>query len=328
MSEHNFHETLSEQIRLELARLPQNLSVRCGPVRLLVSADLHHALVRTGCTGAYRLLILLNSVVSLIMDGRVYTCKPGQVFMMAPGQRCLYPGASPLADPTEKRRCIILTIEQTLMEQLRSFAGTGAQNRDAKIAICRLPPDNPGRLSSRALCGLLELCNDRQPGCQEAISLQARLIALQIWRDVSPGPVKSSRQFPLPEVVPDRLAESFRFMQHHLNEPLTDEQLAADAGWSKSHYIRIFGRHFGKSPHQMLTLLRLQQARELLQDTDLTVREVCDCCGFHSASHFAACFRRETGYLPRRYRSHCVAEPLIKPVETATNSCRHIDWQC
>jgi AraC family transcriptional regulator len=78
--------------------------------------------------------------------------------------------------------------------------------------------------------------------------------------------------------------------------------LAAGAGMSDFHFSRLFRRATGQSPSQYFIQMRMDKARELLLESNLSVIEVALEVGYSSPSHFSQVFRRHTGATPREYR--------------------------
>jgi AraC family transcriptional regulator len=71
--------------------------------------------------------------------------------------------------------------------------------------------------------------------------------------------------------------------------------LAADAGLSRFHFCRAFKESTGLSPHAWLRQHRLEQAMNMLRDTDAPIVSVAAELGYASQTAFAAAFRRLTG---------------------------------
>ena len=86
-------------------------------------------------------------------------------------------------------------------------------------------------------------------------------------------------------------------------EPLTVDDLARAAGWSRAHFSREFARAFGEPPHRYLLTRRLERAAALLRDTDRPVTEVCHAVGLSSVGSFTTRFRRMYGVTPTAYRA-------------------------
>jgi len=69
-------------------------------------------------------------------------------------------------------------------------------------------------------------------------------------------------------------------------------ELAAAAGYSKAHFVRLFRRSTGTSPHRYVLLQRLEQARELIVGSSLPLAEVASATGFASQSHLNSAFMK------------------------------------
>jgi AraC family transcriptional regulator len=78
--------------------------------------------------------------------------------------------------------------------------------------------------------------------------------------------------------------------------------LASDAGLSRFHFCRAFRESTGLSPHAWLRQHRLEQAMNMLRDTDVSVVSVAAALGYSSQTAFAAAFRKLTGETPSDWR--------------------------
>lgn len=91
-------------------------------------------------------------------------------------------------------------------------------------------------------------------------------------------------------------------MEGHLEEPLPVPELAARLEVSQRTLERLFKSHMGCSVVALYLALRLQNARVLLTNTKLSVRQVSVACGFASLSYFSKAFAAQFGKKPRDYR--------------------------
>jgi AraC family transcriptional regulator len=91
-------------------------------------------------------------------------------------------------------------------------------------------------------------------------------------------------------------------MRDRLAEPLTLAQIAAEAHLSVYHFIRVFRAATGETPHRYLTKLRIERARELLADRDLTIAQVARRCGFAGPGALSTAFLAHVGVRPSVYR--------------------------
>ena len=83
---------------------------------------------------------------------------------------------------------------------------------------------------------------------------------------------------------------------------MTVSELAGQALLSPYHFLRVFKRETGRTPYRYLTMLRMREAKRLLAQGQ-TVTAVAARCGYSSAGHFSAAFRKETGVRPSRWVS-------------------------
>jgi AraC family transcriptional regulator len=79
-------------------------------------------------------------------------------------------------------------------------------------------------------------------------------------------------------------------------------KLAGLARLSPFHFARAFKQSFELPPHRYLTLRRIERAKELLRQPDLSVTRIGLNVGFSDTSSFSAAFRRETGVTPTDFR--------------------------
>ncbi|MGH3661438.1 MAG: helix-turn-helix domain-containing protein [Micromonosporaceae bacterium] len=91
-------------------------------------------------------------------------------------------------------------------------------------------------------------------------------------------------------------------MKQNLSEPLTIDDMARTAMFSKFHFSRIFRRVTGLSPGRFLSAMRLQKAKELLLATSLNVVDISYQVGYNSVGTFSSRFTRSVGLSPTAYR--------------------------
>ncbi|MEX2299263.1 MAG: GlxA family transcriptional regulator [Dongiaceae bacterium] len=91
-------------------------------------------------------------------------------------------------------------------------------------------------------------------------------------------------------------------MEKSLEEPISRAKLAREVGLSTRQLERLFRKYLGCTPTRHYLELRLEHARRLLLQTDMSVLDVALACGFVSASHFSKCFRELFRVTPRAVR--------------------------
>jgi len=91
-------------------------------------------------------------------------------------------------------------------------------------------------------------------------------------------------------------------MEENLEDPASRAELARFAGVSARQLERLFRRYLARSPAEFYMELRLDRARHLLKQTEMTVLKVAVACGFASPSHFSKCYRERFQNTPREER--------------------------
>ena len=99
-----------------------------------------------------------------------------------------------------------------------------------------------------------------------------------------------------------KLSQVIQMMEANIEEPISPSILAKDVGMSTRQLERLFRRYLNRSPKRYYMELRLQKARNLLMQTDMSVINVALACGFASPSHFSKCYRAHYNTTPYRER--------------------------
>ncbi len=104
------------------------------------------------------------------------------------------------------------------------------------------------------------------------------------------------------QTAPDRFVGLLTYMQNHLDQRLTRDDLAAHVFLHPSYFDRLFRSAYGLPPMQMLREMRLRRAQEHLERTEDILEHIADACGFGDAAHLSRLFRQRFGQSPSQYR--------------------------
>ena len=99
-----------------------------------------------------------------------------------------------------------------------------------------------------------------------------------------------------------KLSSVIKTMEDNIEEPISPAVLAKDVSLSTRQLERLFRRYLNRSPKRYYMELRLQRARNLLLQTEMSVINVALACGFSSPSHFSKCYRSHYDITPYRER--------------------------
>ena len=95
---------------------------------------------------------------------------------------------------------------------------------------------------------------------------------------------------------------SLQYIQEHLMEPITLEEISHQAGYSPYHFTRLFKSHMGIPLFYYVSALRMQKAKDLLLHTDFTIRDIALEVGHQSLGTFTTRFTEKVGISPAAFR--------------------------
>jgi AraC family L-rhamnose operon transcriptional activator RhaR len=98
------------------------------------------------------------------------------------------------------------------------------------------------------------------------------------------------------------VAKTLAFLHEHSHERLSVEDLAGISGVSSGYLGELFKSKTGESIHRYLMCLRVERAREMIEQSDRSFTQIALDCGFEDSSYFARVFRQIMGVSPRTFR--------------------------
>lgn len=121
-------------------------------------------------------------------------------------------------------------------------------------------------------------------------------------RLLSLGQNKQLTYIPQGALPAHKLRRVIERMNADLDTDLHLKMIAAESGYSRNHFLRMFRAATGCTPHQYLLRLRIEKAQSLMKNRSLRIIDIAESCGFTSQSQFSRVFRRVIGVKPRQYR--------------------------
>lgn len=193
---------------------------------------------------------------------------------------------------TEGDRCVSFWYSPDYFERLAVDAG--AHRHGAIFTVPRVPPVLPlSRLIAHAGAGAVGAPD--VPWEELAVRLAVGTLRLVDGT--------TSRHGSTPLNAEARVSRTVRTIEHRSREPLSLGQLAGDAGLSPYHFLRVFERMTGLTPHQYVRRSRLREAATRLMSERGKVLDVALDCGFGDLSNFNRAFKAEFGASPRTIRA-------------------------
>lgn len=125
----------------------------------------------------------------------------------------------------------------------------------------------------------------------DAISVQIhRLLAILSM------PLKPTKQ------ISESIQTAQSYIEDNFDKPLSVDDVARQVSLSRHYFSRVFQKEIGFAPHAYLIEVRIEQAKRLLSETNLSIEQISVDCAFCSASNFIRTFRKSTGMTPLKFR--------------------------
>lgn len=258
---------------------------------------------RGGIKGPFSLFYNLNGQSRIGLESKSVDLRPGFFFLTNASQ--IYD----LEIPTSAETFNIHFGEQFLEEILESYRIPQELDQDWRIkgypyhVYNRLYPENPQlhRL-------ILSIQKKESEGFIDPLWLEEQLYAI-LCLILSISQEDFNRMNLLPAMKTSSREEIFRrlslavdLIYAQFDQALSLEELARCAFFSKFHFLRLFKAAFGQSPHQFITQLRIQKAKDWLAHTDWPIHLIAHSIGLENTSSFCRLFHQKTGLYPSPFR--------------------------
>ena len=139
----------------------------------------------------------------------------------------------------------------------------------------------------------------QQPGAELVVNKLTEVVLVELIR-INFGREDKSR-FIL-ALSDKQIARALQYLHNSPHSAWTIEKMAQEVGMSRSAFAKRFKELVSQPMFEYLTLLRVQRAKELLQETKLPLYEVASRVGYESDLAFTKTFKKHTGTTPTRYR--------------------------
>ncbi|MEV4758938.1 AraC family transcriptional regulator [Micromonospora sp. NPDC049559] len=237
---------------------------------------------------------------TVLIDGRTWTVTDGDLFVIAPGQ------VVSLGDPFERVVTDGWAVGFPADVVRPGTRGAYSSWRTHPLLLpfargtdraqrLRIPPAERAAWVERFASLDAEL-RARRDGHQEAALAHLTLLLVAAAR-LSTGVADQLRSSDEP-----LLAAVFDVIERRYHEPISLADVAAEVALTAGHLTTVVRRKTGQTVQQWIAQRRMQQARLLLAETDLTVSAISRRVGYPDVSYFIKRFRADHGSTPTRWR--------------------------
>lgn len=243
----------------------------------------------------HKILILLSGDITYCIEGRTYDLKPNDIVLVnagevhkpiirsdAPYERIIiYVSPDFLDEYREEENDLELCLRQALSEQSH---------------VLRLHSSRSGKLGN----AIRELDNSLRDN-DYASELYHRILFLEFMIQLNRAALHNHIEFIDDSASNDKILSILSYLNEHLTEDITIEDLSARFFLSRYYLMHTFKEQTGYTVGSYLTTKRLLLAKELIA-AGSPITEVCYSCGFKNYSTFSRAYKKSFGESPRDYR--------------------------
>ena len=189
-----------------------------------------------------------------------------------------------------------LLFETEVIEEMRKFLGENLI--DERYFSSPLPPEvHLDKAETERLAGKLSSVFLCMHDDTEKFRTESRLLVIELFSRYFSKKAGSDSEIPL------WLEYAYEKMQNPMNFTKGSERFFEICGRRREHCTRMLKKHYGVTPNEYISDLRMKYAASLLSSGDLTVSEIACECGYNSIPHFYGIFQAKFGISPGEYKS-------------------------
>ena len=229
----------------------------------------------------------------ILSQGEIYFHKPYEVHLleMKKGE---HPNVLIISFSTVSRAmCYFENCKLTVSREIKEHLATILH----EATHTYVPPFSKGHPLEKDKNGLW--------GSEQSILIRLELLLIELVR-ANRYYVDSPRMFHDKEIITDDFCLSvIGYMENHLYEKMTMDELASSLSFSKSYVSRRFSSVCGHSVMEYFNRMKIQEAKRLIRETDLNFQEISERLMFANPHYFSTMFSKYVGMTPTQYKKSC-----------------------
>lgn len=225
---------------------------------------------------------ILSGEGSIVADGVDLRPAPGDLYLLP--ARTLQSYSSFSANSYKKYYC-----------HFQATSGGVSLFDVVKVPLCFRAKD-PAAVEAifRELCALQATADPLAPLRIRSLTEQLIYLYLSDAPSIRVESIQSKKR--------DPIGDTLLYIERHLAEELSVQQLAARLFFSPDYFTRLFKSVTGETPRRYITRIRNQKAVRLLLSTEMSVAEIAAATGFETPAYFSNTFKKMNGLSPADFR--------------------------
>ncbi|MBR4873462.1 MAG: helix-turn-helix transcriptional regulator [Clostridia bacterium] len=151
-------------------------------------------------------------------------------------------------------------------------------------------------------CRRMHLLDKPTLGGEQLIKNYLELLLINLMRSLTETPRGNETFLHESEFGSKPVGEVLRILNEHVEENLSVDEICAAVGYSRAYVFREFKAATGKSVMVYYTALKIERAKRLLREGELSVRQIAERLQFDTPNYFSKTFKRHTGQTPTAYQ--------------------------
>ncbi len=151
-------------------------------------------------------------------------------------------------------------------------------------------------------CERMHLLDTPTLGGEQLIKNYLELLLINLMRSLTETPRGNDTFLREGEFDSKPVKDVIRLLQENLEGALSIDGICAAVGYSRAHIFKEFKAATGKSVMAYYTSLKIERAKQLLREGELSVRQIAEQLSFDTPNYFSKTFKRHTGQTPTAYQ--------------------------
>lgn len=239
----------------------------------------------------YEIYYLMSGERNYLVDYNMYHVLEGDIVLIPPGVLHM----TKTVNQNEKHERIVVNFNDSYLEELGS--GNALLRECFKTPHIRLPQKSQKQLPN-LFFKILEEHKKNSPFSKQLIKNYVYELLVMIYKILNEEKVDT-----VSEISNNEISKAAKYIYNHYSEKITLNQVAAICHMNPSYFSRLFKQVMGINFTSYINAIRIREASFLLTNTDLSILNVANSCGFFNIKHFCNIFKEAKGMTASEYRN-------------------------